>query len=104
MAKLNIFVVVKHDATPDGKLADFIEKSLLDEGLSVHVDRQAEMNVAWAEEVRGKIHQADVVIPLISADSIQSEFFTYELEIAHGRAQENNHRPAILPVQLDYNE
>ena len=104
MAKLNIFVVVKHDATPDGKLADFIEKSLLDEGLSVHVDRQAEMNVAWAEEVRGKIHEADVVISLISGDSIQSEFFTYELEIAHGRAQENNHRPAILPVQLAYNE
>lgn len=56
----------------------------------------------WAQEIERQIREADVVVPLLSAASVNSEMFAFELEHAHEVSVQTNGRPYILPVRVDY--
>ena len=81
---------------------DFIESQLKDNGFSVFIDRCLTVGMDWAREIEKQIRSADAIIPLLSAESINSEMLSFEIETAHEAAQLQQGRPRLLPVRVNY--
>ena len=54
------------------------------------------MPVMSAREIEQRIRNADAVIVLLSAASVQSEMLAYEIQIAHEASQQRDGKPRIL--------
>jgi len=100
--RINVVLVYKRDCRPDRELVDFIESQLKDNGLSVFIDRCLTVGMEWAREIEKQIRSADAIIPLLSAESINSEMLSFEIETAHEAAQLQQGRPRLLPVRVNY--
>jgi len=99
---LSVVLLYKRKAEMDERLLQVVEKSLLENGCKVFVDRHLLVGMEWAREIEDRIANADVVIPLLSEASVQSEMFAYEIEIAHGYSQKRKGKPRILPVRVGF--
>jgi hypothetical protein len=99
---LKIALLYKRGAEPDETLLGALEAELRADGNQVFIDRHMSIGVEWAREIEHQVRTADAVIPLLSAASIHSEMLAYELQIAHDAAQQNNGKPRILPVRVQY--
>ena len=95
-AKLAVVLLYKRDTQPDERLVRLIQSELASRGCSVFIDRHLNMGVEWAREIETRIRSADAIIPLLSADAIQSEMLAFEIETAHETAQLEQGRPAAL--------
>ncbi len=101
-SRIKVVLVYKRDSRPDQELVDFIERQLKDSGFSIFIDRRLTVGVEWAREIEKQIRSADALIPLLSADSINSEMLSFEIETAHEAAQLQQGRPRLLPVRVNY--
>ena len=95
-------LLYRRDSRPDEELVQFIESQLAHNGCSVFIDRHLTMGMEWAREIEARIRSADVIIPLLSAESIYSEMLSFEIESAHEAAQLQQGRPCLLPVRVRY--
>ncbi|HEV2391745.1 MAG TPA: AAA-like domain-containing protein [Verrucomicrobiae bacterium] len=100
--KTAVVLVYKRDNHRDEALVALIQNQLDSDGCSVFLDRDLTMGVEWAREIEARIRSADVVIPVLSADSIHSEMLGFEVETAHEASQLQAGRPRLLPVRLNY--
>ena len=100
--KINVVLVYKRDNLRDQALVDFIESQLGNDRFSVFIDRCLTVGMDWAREIEKRIRSADAVIVLLSAESINSEMLSFEIETAHEAAQLQAWRPSLLPVRVDY--
>jgi hypothetical protein len=69
---LHIALLVRRQAEVDLQVAEALEKTLHDHDHEVFVDRQHTPGLAWAQAMEQHVRDADVVIPLLSADSVQN--------------------------------
>jgi hypothetical protein len=60
------------------------------------------IGVEWAREIETQIRSSDVVVALLSENSIHSEMVEHELTIAHEAGQAQDGVPRIVPVRLAY--
>jgi len=88
----------------DEQLLRLLERKLVWEGYQVFIDRHLEIGMQWAKEIEDRIASADVVIPLLSAASVQSEMLGYEIQLAHEYAQKQHGKPRILPICINFTE
>ena len=93
--KTAVVLVYKRDNHRDEALVALIQNQLNSDGCSVFLDRDLTMGVEWAREIEARIRSADVVIPVLSADSIHSEMLGFEVETAHEASQLQAGRPQI---------
>ena len=100
--KAEAVLLYQRGSQPDEGLAGYIEDELKRRGCAVVVDRHPTMGLDWAREVESRIRSADTVVPLISAESIQSEMLAFEVETAHEAAQFQQGRPRLLPIRVNY--
>jgi hypothetical protein len=100
--KLAVVLLYKRDTRSDERLVRLIESELVTRGCSVFIDRHLTMGVEWARDIEARIRSADAIIPLLSADSIQSDMLAFEIETAHETAQLEQGRPRLLPVRVNY--
>jgi hypothetical protein len=100
--RINVVLVYKRDSRRDQELVDFIGSQLGSNGCSVFIDRCLTVGMDWAREIEKQIRSADAIIPLLSAESINSEMLSFEIETAHEAAQLQEGRPNLLPVRVDY--
>ena len=77
---LAVAILYRRNVEPDEALLRRIEAELAARGHQVFVDRHIPIGVDWANEINEKIRRADVVIPLLSARSVQSEMLAWELQ------------------------
>lgn len=98
---LKICLLLKPGVEPDQELAFEIEKYLLARGHRVQVERQRSLGVEWARQVERNLREADLVVALLSARSVQSEMLAYEIELADAFSNEQDGRPKIVPVRLN---
>jgi len=82
-AKLAVVLLYKRDTQPDERLVRLIQSELASRGCSVFIDRHLNMGVEWAREIETRIRSADAIIPLLSADSIQSEMLAFEIDVKY---------------------
>ena len=102
MGASRVALLYKRGAQPDEQVLLMLEAELKAQGHEVFVDRHAGGGVEWAKEIEQQVRTADAVIPLVSAASASSEMLAYEVQIAHEAAQQQNGRPRLLPVRVDY--
>jgi serine/threonine protein kinase len=101
-APARIALLYKRNAQPDEQVLRLLETELRAQGHEVFIDRHLTVGVEWAKEIERQVRTADAVIPLLSAASVTSEMIAYEVQIAHEAAQQQDGRPRILPVRVDY--
>jgi hypothetical protein len=99
---LRVALLYKRNAQPDEHVLRLLEAELRAQGHSVFIDRHLAVGVEWAKEIERQVRTADAVIPLLSAASITSEMIAYEVQIAHEAAQQQEGKPRILPVRIEY--
>jgi class 3 adenylate cyclase len=87
VAHPRVALLYKRNAQPDNALLDVLEERLRAAGCIPFVDRHLEIGVTWAREIEHKIRDADAVIPLISAASVQSEMLALEVQTAAETSQ-----------------
>lgn len=98
----HIVLLYKRGAHPDEELLHNVETSLRAMGLGVFIDRHLSIGVEWAMEIENQIRNAAAVVPLLSAQSINSEMLDHEVHCAVQAAQNHQGRPRILPVRVSY--
>jgi len=96
-----VVLLYKRGRTPDEHVVELLERGLAHLGYEVFVDRHLRVGVPWAREIQRRIEEAHVVIPLLSAGSVESEMLSYEVQLAHDAAQRAG-VPRLLPVRVDY--
>ncbi|MDT4969664.1 MAG: hypothetical protein QOJ64_4401 [Acidobacteriota bacterium] len=99
---LRVALLYKRNAQPDEHVLNLLEAELRARGHGVFIDRHLSVGVEWAKEIERQIRTADAVIPLLSAASISSEMIAYEVQIAHEAAQQQEGKPRLLPVRIDF--
>jgi serine/threonine protein kinase len=99
---LRVALLYKRNAQPDEHVLRLLEAELRAQGHQVFIDRHLTVGVEWAKEIERQVRTADAVIPLLSAASITSEMIAYEVQIAHEAAQQQEGKPRLLPVRIDY--
>ncbi len=62
-------------------------------------DGEIKPGEVWEEEIKKQLHKADIVILLVSANSIASEYF-YEKEVADALERHNNNETIVIPIIL----
>lgn len=97
-----VVLLYRRDTEPDEHVLQLLEAQLRQRGCQVFADRNEAAGVEWAREIERQVLAADVVIPLVSAQSMQSETLAVEVQIADEAARQQQGRPRLLPVRLDY--
>jgi DNA-binding SARP family transcriptional activator len=97
-----IVLLYRRDAQLDEHVLQLLETQLRRQGCQVFADRDGATGVAWAQEIERRLHAADIVIPLLSAASIKSETLGGQVQIADEAARQQEGRPRLLPVRIDY--
>ena len=104
IAQQRIFVSYKRNVIPDEAVALQLHEALKQTSNSVFIDQQMLVGTRWVEQIENEIRQADSLIVLLSAQSVNSEMVLQEIELAHKIAEDNGGKPRILPVRLAYRE
>jgi len=99
---LRVALLHKRNAQPDEQVLKLLEDELRARGYRVFNDRHLSIGVEWAKEIERQVRTADAVVPLLSAASVTSEMLAYEVQIAHEAAQQQDGKPRILPVRVNY--
>jgi DNA-binding SARP family transcriptional activator len=97
-----IVLLYRRDAQPDERVLQLLETQLRQRGCQVFADRNGATGVEWAREIERQVHAADIVIPLLSAESTQSETLAGQVQIADEAARQQEGRPRLLPVRINY--
>ena len=97
-------LLYKRSVPLDEHLLHLLESRLAAEGYQVFIDRHLQIGVHWAKEIEQRIATSDIVIPLLSAASIQSEMLQYEIQLAHEYAIKQGGKPRILPVRINFDQ
>jgi class 3 adenylate cyclase len=101
-APLSVALLYRRNAQPDETLLEFLEEEFRKFGYEVFIDRHLPIGVEWAKEIERKLWSADAVVPLLSSSSIQSEMLAYEVQMAHEASQQQQGKPRLLPVRVNY--
>jgi len=99
---MQVALLYKRHAQPDEQVLRLLETQFTAHGYQVFIDRHLATGVEWAREIERQVRTADIVIPLLSAASISSEMLAYEIQIAHEAAQQQQGKPRLLPVRINY--
>ena len=103
IAQQRVFISYKRSLSPDEEIALQLYQTLGQDS-SVFIDQQLLVGARWAEQIEAEIRKADVLVVLLSAQSVMSEMVLQEIELAHKVAEDNGGKPRILPVRLAYRE
>src|ERR1043165_6847221 len=94
-----VFISYKRDIDPDQTLAlDLYHE--LSRDCSVFIDQSLPVGSSSADNINSELAQADYLVILLSASSVQSEMVLGEVERAIQIGKERQGRPFLLPVRV----
>lgn len=97
-----VFISYKRNSPTDERVAAALVEAF-GRRHEVFIDKTILPGTDWASCIESKIRESDFIVPLLSAQSVNSEMVKGEIEKAHVFGKEAG-RPAILPVRVAYNE
>lgn len=86
----------------DEQVLHWLETQFRAAGYSVFIDRHLVIGEQWAKEIARQIRESDIVVPLLSEKSIESDMLSYEVKLAHEARQSQNGKPRLLPVRVKF--
>ncbi len=101
--RARIFISYRRNVEPDEPVALQVFNDLKRDH-DVFIDRTMLVGTEWGERIEAELRQADYLITFLSASSVNSEMVTAEISTAHKLSKDQNGRPMILPVRIDYRE
>ena len=99
---MRVFISYKRGVSPDEPLALALYQQLQGRH-EVFIDQAMAVGTPWAERIDRELRQADVLVLLLSAESVGSEMVVGEVETAQ-KLQKQQGRPRLLPVRVAYRE
>ena len=102
VSKEKAVLLYKRWSDLDEEVVQFLDSELRKRGMTVFIDRAVPAGTTWGKQLAGEISNADVVIPLISDASVNSEMLAREVGIAFEASRRNGGAPRILPIRLGY--
>jgi hypothetical protein len=99
-ASARIFLSYKRGVAPDEPVALDIYHALRQQH-TVFIDQTMAVGTPWVETITQEIQRADVLIVLLSEQSLHSEMVQEEIELAQAAPQQTG-QPRIFPVRLAY--
>jgi hypothetical protein len=100
--KKKVFISYKRNVEPDETIALEIFSQLSKDN-DVFIDLKMMVGTKWSKEIKDNLLEADFFISLISANSINSDMVSAEIQMAYKHSKVNG-TPVILPVRLNYFE
>ena len=97
-----VVLLYKRHLPADEHVLGILEKDLSQRGYQVWIDRHLTLGVEWAKEIEERIRNAHAIVALLSEDSSQSEMIAFEIESAHEAAQQQQGRPRLLPIRINF--
>ncbi len=85
------------------QVAGLVKEELQKNGWRAVLDQETTVDMVWARQVQSKAADAEAVVVLLSAESVQSEMMAYELELAR-EASFKSGKPIFIPVRVQYSE
>ncbi|MEW6731881.1 MAG: AAA-like domain-containing protein [Acidobacteriota bacterium] len=101
--RVRIFISYKHNPILDEPVALAIYEALKDH-YDVFIDQSMHTGSNWAKRIQMELRQTDYLIALLSHQSIESEMVLGEIEEIYHLSKEQDGRPLILPVRLNYKQ
>ena len=95
------FISYARGEQDDEELASSLHRGLMDAGHEVFIDQGIQVGSEWAEEISRRIEWCDLMIVLLSANSIQSEMVREEVQRARDFRKARG-RPAFIPIRVKY--
>lgn len=99
---IRVVLLYKRHLPADEHVLQLLEKELSQHGYQVWIDRHLTLGVEWAKEIEQRIRDAHAVIGLLSEDSSRSEMIAFEIENAHEASQQQQGRPRLLPIRINF--
>ena len=99
--KQKFFISYRRSEAIDQRLARFLVKQLTSAGHETFIDESMPAGADWIKEIEQAIDKSDVLIVLLSEQSMHSEMVQGEIRRAHHR-QRPDGCPRILPVRIKY--
>jgi hypothetical protein len=99
--KKRYFISYRRAALDDQRLANYLKDGLERAGHEVFIDVGISVGTDWSAEIDRRIDWCDVLLVLLSEQSIHSEMVQGEVRRAHHRRRPDG-RPRILPVRIHY--
>ncbi|MBX7224348.1 MAG: AAA-like domain-containing protein [Blastocatellia bacterium] len=99
---MRIAILYERNTQPDEHVARVLETELRARQYEVFVDRNPAESAQWAREMKNQVRSSDVVIPLFSSQGVTSETLAHEVRLAYEAAQQQEGKPRLLPVRVNY--
>ena len=97
---INIFIAYsRKDESYLKKILNFLKPVGRRYDLNIWYDGEISPGSIWDEEIKKHIHQADIILLLVSADSLASEYF-YEQEVKNALFKHRSGNVKLLPIIL----
>jgi hypothetical protein len=96
-----VVILCPSAADTDGSLAKSLAGRLGEQGFGIFVDNKTTLSVEWARGIEQQIRGAQVVVPILSPATAQSEMMAYGLEIAQQCARGPTRFPRLVAVCVD---
>ena len=94
-------ILSKGNVAADDEVLALLRRELPRHGCAVAPEAHRAVGVEWARQIEERIREADAVVILLSASSVQSEMMACEVEIAH-EAVEQLGKPQLIPVRVQF--
>jgi hypothetical protein len=91
----DVFISYRH-VIPDQNLAAELAAYLADHGVSYFLDTEIRFGEEWDAVIHRELRACQVLVVLLSADSIRSDALRYEVKLAH------EDKKRIFPVRVGY--
>jgi hypothetical protein len=100
IAGFRIVLLSRGSGGPDDELPGLLGTGLKARGCEIFVDQQTCAGLQWAHEIERQVRAADVVVPLLSQGSVQSELLQYEVQMVRDAAHQQQGKPLLLPIYV----
>jgi len=102
-SRKRVFFAYKRDVEPDESTARQIAEAL-SERHDVFIDYKMPIGVRWAETIKKAFDETRVLVVLLTAESIRSEWVRTYLRLASERSETHGGPLKIIPVRLAYRD
>jgi hypothetical protein len=99
---LRIAILAKPGAQPDTELLAFLQAQLEQQGCRLFLGQPRGTGVTWVRQIEEEIERSDVVVVLLSAESVLSEMLAYEAEAAQEAAKKQQGLPRLVPIGVRF--
>ncbi|MFK7903744.1 MAG: toll/interleukin-1 receptor domain-containing protein, partial [Chitinophagales bacterium] len=102
MESINIFIAYSRQDTPYlQQLQVYLRPISRNKNIHIWYDGEIVPGTKWEESIKKHLYAADIILLMMSADALNSDFF-YETEMKRALEQHQNGKSTVIPIILSH--